>query len=423
MNGPSSAVEDPHSSSSARVPPIPTVHGNLMFFRLPPAADRRFIEAVLRTNHLGRCLFFGAGSHRTAFVELTNKEEATAMYQALRISAPPVVAPTEAPLPPINEWTPISGMSTASQQLPAHVARRYPLRETVPLADLCLGTTDTASVEGASDPVQGNTSSSTSNSASPALASSSSPYAYLQFIRFRDHRVLVTWSPLAVDAFYQVGGVVPTAHPKGKEGRKKDQAVEDTPTTTTSRKRPRNVEANADAKTTQKKEKEENVTLLSSSSSSPTVPAVSSQVVYPKDCCQRCGSLDHFTRHCKETPSSQPTPVASTNSTLVHKTAEDHAEQDARGTEETQRSASLVKNKKETEVKGEVRGSAGETASLLARKEKKDGVSSSHSRNVVGGPASISTASPSTHGSAGSRGDHCKHCGSTAHFSRHCPSK
>eukprot|EP00796_Vickermania_ingenoplastis_P010711 gene10711-7442_t len=256
-------------------------HGNVLFYGLPSIADRRFLETVLQTR-IGRALFFGFGVERMAIAELIEAGAAKAIHAALQNGIP------EGEL----------GARTADVD--------------TPLCDLFFG--------GAPE------------------------YAYLHFLRFRRSTIRVVWSPLPVDAFYQLGAVVPEH--KAPDTRKRPGHDQDAGPAHGVKRVHREVqETEADA-----------AVVLAPPSSKP-------RAFFPKNCCQKCGSPDHFTRHCDAPAAADLLPTAAAED-IVSKPSPKAQQEQRRAADAPQPSAPVRSSK-----------------------------------------------------------DQCKHCGSEEHLSRHCPNK
>lgn len=404
-------------------PSTARVYGNLLFYRLPPIADRAFLETVLRTKNIGRSLFFGTGLHRTALVELTNKEEAMAIYEVLRFSSPPLESdptiPSSTPSLPSSSSSlsgapliPVSGLNKAARRLPLRLERDVPLQDSIPLAECYLHSPPAfplirGAMESGLAAEKRKAKEEAEHSAHASSgASSLSSYAYLQFLRYRDHRILLAWSPLAVEAFYQSGGLVPTKHTPATgastmPAKTRPTASSDGTTATTATKRPREERSLHEKKPT-----------MAASTVSPAHPTV----VFPKDCCQKCGSPSHFTRRCTGGVVVPPTaatmassPVDSHTTTFVA-----HEDGDSSKGEETKESAVRKHGASDTTTTAIDAVVVPAAASPFSHSS----TTTRHTEVKAHPPSSSSFPSPSKENK-----DQCKHCGSTDHFSRHCPSK
>lgn len=513
------AGEAANRSSAVSPPPVRKVYGNLIFYRLPAVADRPFIEKVLRTKNIGRCLFFGAGPDRTALAELTDKEEATAMYQVLRFSTLASPTPWASSSPsffstPTTTATPsssaisadvsfhssliapLSGISTATKRVQDQVEAMSSLSSsTIPLADLYFGHYPSCSssfLEKSADTIRGKDITGWGVGVKePTTGALLSSYAYLHFLRFRDHRIHVSWSPIAVEVFYQVGGTVPESRSSEKKESGKKFHVD----RSTSPPNYHNMNSG------QIDEKKKEVAHASSSPALRPPAKVSRRLgVFPNDCCQRCGSPNHFSRHCpgkQEAGASTSTRTSSSScSTTIYSSAststtfppvgatsvgvnenkkggkrcreeqegnvevedESRAEEEMVESEKKEKKQHREDAEKEEWQAGEeeaggrprhstttataIKGPAARTTSTCSRNRTHNcnpSASSSSSsatsygekqneKKYAGGQgystatkttASTGAAVPSTVGNK----DQCKHCGSTEHFSRHCPKK
>lgn len=412
------------ASPPSPVPSTARVYGNLLFYRLPPIADRAFLETVLRTKNIGRSLFFGTGPNRTALVELTDKEEAIAIYDVLRFTSPPLESdptipssmPSSSSALSDGRWIPVSGLHKPTRRLPLRVERDTPLPDSVPLAECYLHSP-------------------------PAVPPSA--YAYLQFLRYREHRILLAWSPLAVDAFFQSGGVVPTKHiaAGGGEVSSKPAKNRPAPASDGGKKRPREA-STSQVGTGHTMAVDGVVPPVAASTASSLAAAVAGApspptVVFPKGCCQKCGSSSHFTRHCTgavalptESTASTTNAAATTFSPVeLHPTLPSMAQEE----ETTESSGRKKRDAPDTKtvmnaVVAPPLPSASSSSSWKDHPrhgEKIPTVSaaaSSMATHHTGVPPHSSSSSSFATPVKESK-DQCKHCGSTEHFSRHCPSK
>lgn len=344
-----------HQAAHDEVAPAhaPKVYGNLLLCGIPSIADESFLKTILQTKNLGRSLFFGYGSQRMVLVELLDKEEALGMYAALRYQLPSTELISSHSSP---SSLPIQKSTAKIRKAYDRYCALHPdgrSHDEIPLAELFLGTPSTLAL----------------------------PYSYLHFIRHRRQVIHVGWSPIEVQQFYESSGVVPvsTQRTVRDETLLMDLDAADTPSEKVGRKRPR-------PRSIEKGEEEAEEADPTAAPVSADTTSVPPKTVFSKDACQKCGSVDHFTRHCPG--------VGLSTSTLVSSLAE------------------------ETSAAPDLSSSPGRVSNETHRSGAPVDPSST---TVPPADEGVSVASPRSKKNKSS--DACQYCGSSEHFSRHCPQK
>ncbi|KAG5512311.1 hypothetical protein JKF63_07836 [Porcisia hertigi] len=343
-----SAVARPHS---------------FLVYPIPSIADESFLQLIFR-NTVKRSLFLGFGCGRFAVVELTSAAVAAEVEAAIHKTA--------------AEFKGQEGGVAALQDVNG-------AREDVAAPhgnfDCVAAAVDDDDDD---DAVEHMTLADlfTPQLPSPSLASASAPdreapdFSHIPYLVWRDRPVHVVVSGVRVADFYESGGAVPVHHTKRStdaEGGGSDRLK--------AGKRPRNNSGPTPDP--------------SPSSSLPAgdmegeagrhprggaaVVAAATKPLFPKNCCQKCGSADHFTRHCDGSGTSRSSPSGAIAEVASTSVAAHVATQPRRGA---------------------LSATAGAT---------------------IDAPAPLSAkAKPTLHNTSK---DQCKYCGSDAHLSRHCPNK
>ncbi|RNF07854.1 uncharacterized protein Tco025E_07305 [Trypanosoma conorhini] len=286
-----------------------------MVYPLPAVADESFLSVVF-DGGVRRSVFAGFGPRRFALVELQDDARAEAVACALRPAPPPHTS---------------SGATADAAE------------------DCTLGELFRAHIEEA-------------GGGAPEAGATPSCIAHLARLRFRGTPICVLPSPIALEELYSCGGKLPRHRPMKRTdtdgpqesagGRQLPQKQQRTP-----------AEGRAAPSGEHAAESEPR-------STPPRKRAA--RHVFPADCCQKCGSTDHFTRHCDA---------------AVHTIAEEPASPQARpGCE------------RNNECVAPAHAGAPHTEQDTTRRQQRPTVLRSST-------------------------DQCKYCGSGAHLSRHCPSK
>ncbi|PBJ80087.1 hypothetical protein BCY84_01969 [Trypanosoma cruzi cruzi] len=369
-----------------------------MVYPLPSVADESFLNVIF-DGGVCRSVFAGFGPRRFALVELRDDARAEAVTSALG----------PMPSPHVNTHTSASSLLKDKED------------------DCGLEKLGSAPVAAASNSRRkGNAAGRKKDGGDPTGGADSdgctgpSGIAYISRLRFRNTPIQVLPSPITLDEIYRCGGQLPqrcsgrkteSDKPQGRVGRgplerkrQRPPATEETTTesenaamagggTTTAS----NVDAcrrcgsaehftrqcSADLSTEDADGKRgEAAGATTGSGPRGTSPRKrAAKHVFPADCCQKCGSSLHFTRHCDAD---------------AHSAGESARPQDHTGLDNAAAAHTVVPKKQEK---------AGHHEPPNKKKEKQQ--QKQEQRHVA-----LCTSK-----------DHCKHCGSDAHFSRHCPSK
>lgn len=348
------------------------VYGNVLLYGVPSVADRSFVETVFQTKAIGRCLFFGFKEQRTVIAELLDKTEAREILSALRLPAAVFLGESTSKMEAKIEEM-VRGVSSSTRRVEEDVLQEWRLsltgaaNEDNSLADYCLG----YDARGESPGLE----------TTPTEAHGSK-YCYLHFLRFRRDRVHVSWSPLAVDAFYQSGGVVPEHAPNKKaEKRTRSNDNERDGVKGLRKKYPNDKEKDTSGETA------DALTVSNQDDvSKSNATGVKVQKQFSKDCCQKCGSPNHFSRHCD---GSGPGEASTVTATAENNNTPSHSE-----------STSVTKG-------GAGRGSNDPVGEDRTRRQTE--------------PVAVAVTGNTVKKPFGK--DQCQFCGSKDHFSRHCPQK
>ncbi|CAJ1015627.1 hypothetical protein IOCL1545_000074800, partial [Leishmania shawi] len=201
----------------------------------------------------------------------------------------------------------------------------------------------------------------------------SNDFSHIPYLVWRDKPVHVVVSGVRVEDFYSSGGVVPVHHVKrsaDEEG--KCNSKPKRPSTV---KRPREDGADSTAELPPSSSRAANRrAVVANTAMIAAAAATAPKSLFPKNCCQKCGSADHFTRHCTSSSSSNSASVSAVPSSFVTAHANKKPDREAF-------SATVV------------------ASTPLPAKTKAKAVVQRTSK------------------------DQCRYCGSEAHLSRHCPSK
>lgn len=271
--------------------------------------------------------------------------------------------------------------------------------------------------------------------------------AYLQRVKWGTEPIHIVRSPVRIDDLYRTGGVVRDHEPEDEFQKKKSEMYakgkEERRGANASFKRPREEGSGADGQV--------------------AAPAN----MFPKNCCQKCGSADHFTRNCDGSgpgpeaaapaaPPQEAPEVASGSEVLLHKKSypkdccqkcgsKDHFTRNCDGSGSAPQEAASAPSAPAPTTTTTSSDPAPAPAAVPAKQSypkdscQKCGSKDHSTRNCDGGhtaapsqPAKevgVKAAPPAPPVQAAApvfartSKDQCKHCGSEEHLSRHCPTK
>ncbi|CCW71320.1 unnamed protein product [Phytomonas sp. Hart1] len=312
-------------TTSHESPPV-CLNNCLLVYPIPSIADESFLGAIFRSR-VRRSVFSGFGRHRFAIVELDDVERAEKVYawashRLVEEKSSGTQSTDEPTLPLLN-----GDEDCTLAEIAEAVAHEQAAKSN-----------DTADLD------------------------------YLSNLRWSGkYRIYVVPSPFAIQELFDCGGTVP----QNKSFNKR-------------------VPPNVNKRDIQSKHQPEREAALPPDDV-PTPRRTRTEgdespgkTTFPKDCCQKCGSSAHFTRHCD---GSGPLPSAKTEVQAKSPSRED------------------------VEVVIERKPSTCE--------ETKD--YHPPSTNFIDGADAASVCKKPTFTRTSK--DQCKHCGSDEHLSRHCPNK
>lgn len=316
----------------------------LLVHPLPSIADESFLS-VLFHNCVARSMFFGFGRRRFAIAELNSDEAVGNVLTALSTTedeAEEAEEEKQSRLPPSSALAEVDDATL----------------ENMTLSDMF--------TPALRPPQHPSSASTTSAAAEQSSAAAPLDMRHLRHLVWRNgYRVEVQVSPVSIEDFFRSGGVVPQHQEATRKKRDKKQqsslslcdgeAVEgETEMALETSGRTGNTGSSASGPPRQVEERVKKLKL------------------FPSDCCQKCGSPDHFTRRCD---GSGPAAAA----VAVSRANEELAQKDASPTEVQATTFSAVPPPSRPPA----------TAPAFQRVSK----------------------------------DQCKFCGSEHHLSRHCPNK
>ncbi|RNF04187.1 hypothetical protein TraAM80_05292 [Trypanosoma rangeli] len=312
-----------------------------MVYPLPTVADESFLNVVF-DGGVRRSVFAGCGSRRFALVEL--QDDACAEAVALALGTAPLSPYTNSSTIATSRGDIAEEDRTLEELFRAHVAAAEKKSGTdVPNADTV--------AKGGATP---------------------SCIAHLNRLRFRDTPIHVLPSPIALEEIYSCGGQLPQHLHKNK-------ANTDRP------------HERAGKKPLRQKRHRTPAEGAAISSGEPAVTAEGRQgrgggatASSAVDACGRCGSTDHFTRHCNADGRAAVKELARLQS---HPGCEDNSDGVAAA------HAAALQTEQDTTWRQEP-----PKATMQQQQQQR--------------PTALRRSK-----------DQCKYCGSDAHLSRHCPSK
>ncbi|KAG5487406.1 hypothetical protein CUR178_08492 [Leishmania enriettii] len=351
-----------HHQRPPRCTATSTPAPSFLVYPLPSIADESFLQLIF-CNTVKRSLFLGFGRGRFAVVELASEAVAAEVEAFIRRPAAPSTAGQHE-----GNAAPHNANGAAADVAAEHGAlARFAdddAFERVTLADLFAPPPRSDSQASASAQRQ----DCDDNKGGAAVNGGSNDFSHIPHLVWRGRPVHVVVSGVRVADFYGNGGVVPEHRVK-----RSPNAEEKLNTG----KRPRGETDSAAAlspvasQQTIAKERPQNSRTRDATTATATPTRKSP---FPKNCCQKCGSADHFTRHCDGSGTSKS--VAAAASPPVVARVDKHKQQQG---EPSATAAAPIATPVQV---------SGKAKPVLQRTSK----------------------------------DQCKHCGSEAHLSRHCPS-
>jgi hypothetical protein len=329
------------SVSSAAAPP------SFLVYPIPSIADESFLQLIFRRS-VARSLFFGFGRSRMAIAELTSADVAEKVLKALQSGT---AASEAGPAQPTTRGTLKASKAKTQPQEQVDDATNV---EDMTLADMFAPPTAKhrdGPNDGNDDDDDDVTAANNAAAGTGTALSDTSDFSHLSFLVFRGRPVHVVVSGVRVADFDASGGTVPQKH----------ENQEDRSSTKKKLKKERGVVAQRPSLTT----------------SAPAPAPAAAAAKYSNDCCRKCGSRDHLTRHCDG--SGVQTTTARTASTEA------------------------------------AAPTAAETSPL-----KRPRVEEAEASVAVAAPPAQVKPQVVIHRTSK---DQCKYCGSDAHLSRHCPNR
>ncbi|KAG5512550.1 hypothetical protein GH5_08519 [Leishmania sp. Ghana 2012 LV757] len=352
-----------HQQQQPRCTAKSTPAPSFLVYPLPSIADESFLQLIFCST-VKRSLFLGFGRGRFAVVELASEAVAAEVEAVIRMSAAPSTAGQQE-----GNAAPHDANGAAADVAAKHGALESfaddDAFERVTLADLFAPPPRSDLQASASAQRQ----ERDNNKGGAAVNGGSHDFSHIPHLVWRGRPVHVVVSGVRVADFYGSGGVVPEHRVKRSPNAKEKLNTG---------KRPRSEADSAAAlspvasQQTIAKERPQNSRTRDATTAT---AAPTRKSPFPKNCCQKCGSADHFTRHCDGSGTSVS--VAAAASPPVVARVDKHKQQ--QGVPSATAAAPIA-----TPVQV-----SGKAKPVLQRTSK----------------------------------DQCKHCGSEAHLSRHCPVK
>ncbi|KAG5508673.1 hypothetical protein JIQ42_08461 [Leishmania sp. Namibia] len=353
-----------HQQQQPRCAATSTPAPSFLVYPLPSIADESFLQLIFCST-VKRSLFLGFGRGRFAVVELASEAVATEVGAVIRKSAAPSTAGQQE-----GSAAPHDGNGAAADVAAKHGALESfaddDVFERVTLADLFAPPPRSDSQASASAQRQ----ECNDNKGGAAVNGGSHDFSHIPHLVWRGRPVHVVVSGVRVADFYGSGGVVPehrvkrspNAEEKLNTGKRPRGEADSTPA----------LSPVASQQTIAKERPQNSRTRDATTAIATAAPTRKSP--FPKNCCQKCGSADHFTRHCDGSGTSVS--VAAVASPPV--------------------------------------------VARVDTQKQHQGVPSDTAAAPIATPVQVSgKAKPVLQRTSK---DQCKHCGSEAHLSRHCPS-
>ncbi|XQJ24175.1 Zinc knuckle, putative [Leishmania guyanensis] len=428
---PPNAIAAAATNTSAATTPTPS----FLVYPVPSIADESFLQLIFR-NTVKRSLFLGFGRGRFAVTELTSATVAAEVEAIIHKAAVAAVGQQDSVVAPRD------ANGTAAEVEAAHSALERmaddDALEHMALADLFAPPPRSPSHASASVHRQEHqpSSSSTNGSGSAAAGGESNDFSHIPYLVWRDKPVHVVVSGVRVEDFYSSGGVVPVHHVKrsaDEEG--KCNSKPKRPSTV---KRPREDGADSTAELPPSSSRAANRrAVVANTAMIAAAAATAPKSLFPKNCCQKCGSADHFTRHCDGSgaatgPSAAADADADTGSprtssataalpfpavakTTVVSSFPKNCCQKCGSADHFTRHCTSSSSSNSASV------SAVPSSFVTAHANKKPDREAFSATVVASTPLPAKTKAKAVVQRTSK--DQCRYCGSEAHLSRHCPSK
>ncbi|KAG5488127.1 hypothetical protein LSCM1_08193 [Leishmania martiniquensis] len=329
---------------------------SFLVYPLPSIADESFLQLIF-CNTVRRSLFLGFGRGRFAVVELTSEAVAAEVVATISKAAASAFTQEGSRADPDGAPGAAADGKVNDGVLEYFAAADDDALEKVTLADLFA--------------LPPRSSTQASASAQRAGDGGSHSFHHIPYLVWRGRPVHVVVSGVRVADFYDSGGVVPE-HRVKREANAEEKLK--------AGKRPRVEEGSTAALSPiagQRAAAKECPPGSSTTDVAAAAAAPAPKWSFPKGCCQKCGSADHFTRHCDGRGTTVSVAVEA-GPPVVGRAAEE--EQTLVGSSATAVPTAATPVPLPAKAKSK-------TKPLLQRTSK----------------------------------DQCKYCGSEAHLSRHCP--
>ncbi|CBZ23039.1 conserved hypothetical protein [Leishmania mexicana MHOM/GT/2001/U1103] len=371
----SRAPLQPHESVDTTAEAAPAL--SFLVYPVPSIADASFLQLIFR-NTVRRSLFLGFGRGRVALAELASAAVAAEVEAIIHKAAAAVAGPEDGAAA-AQDASGLAAGAAPRHGAPERLAGDDDF-EHMTLADLFAPPPGSASQGSASAPRQEHQPSN--NGGGTAAGGESLDFSHLPYLVWRDRPVHVVVSGVRVADFYGSGGAVPEHHVKRTTDAEEQRSGTKLKRPNTG-KRTRDDADSTAALSSPPVANQQAVAEERAQGSGALDAAVTAAAVpksrFPKDCCQKCGSADHFTRHC-----------------------------DGSGTTTTTTS-----------------NSSGLSVAAVPCPSVAVGVDQQPQHESVAAAVAAPTPRPAKAKPLVQRTskDQCKYCGSEAHLSRHCPSK
>ncbi|KPA73729.1 hypothetical protein ABB37_09640 [Leptomonas pyrrhocoris] len=274
-----------HPATATTMTATTTTAPSFLVYPLPSIADETFLQLIFRSK-MRRSLFFGFGRGRVAVVELADTDTAQEVEKVLKEAAAAAAAASTAQHGPSRheDGTVASGVPQEQQRQTAEEAEEAEEADIANLDGLTLADVFAIPPSSAAE--------ASAAAATEKPVNASTDFCHLPFLVFRGRPVHVVVSGVRVDDFYASGGIVPEKH-ENKEDR------------SSTKKKSKKVRAataavgGGDGGGGGRRERSAGEQPQQTSSAVVQAAATAAAAhKYPKNACQRCGSLSHFTRHC-----------------------------------------------------------------------------------------------------------------------------
>ncbi|CAM36486.1 conserved hypothetical protein [Leishmania braziliensis MHOM/BR/75/M2904] len=427
---PPNAIAAVATNTSAATTPAPS----FLVYPVPSIADESFLQLIFR-NTVKRSLFLGFGRGRFAVTELTSATVAAEVEAIIHKAAVAAVGQQDRVVAPRH------ANGTAAEVEATHSALERmaddDALEHMTLADLFAPPPRSPSHASASVHRQEHqpSSSSTNGSGGAAAGGESNDFSHIPYLVWRDKPVHVVVSGVRVEDFYSSGGAVPVHH--AKRSADEEGKCNNKPKRPSTVKRPREDGADSTAELPPSSSRAANRrAVVANAAMMAAAAATAPKSLFPKNCCQKCGSADHFTRHCDGSgaaagPSASAAAGADTGSprtssatvalpfpavaktTVVSSFPKNCCQKCGSADHFTRHCTSSSSNSASV--------SAVSSSFVTAHADKKPDREAFSATVVASTPLPAKTKAKAVVQRTSK--DQCRYCGSEAHLSRHCPSK